>query len=79
MQDLLHIIILDCKIRRCDKNQFDTRFITYNYLRLYKYDGVIKSNLMQDLLHIIILDCKIRRCDKNQFDTRFITYNYLRL
>ena len=35
MPDLLHIIILDCKIRRCDKNQFDARFTTYNYLRLY--------------------------------------------
>ena len=30
MQDLLHTIILDCKIWRCDKNQFDARFITYN-------------------------------------------------
>ena len=34
MLDLLHIINLDCKIRRRDKNQFDARFITYNYLRL---------------------------------------------
>ena len=35
MQDLLHIIIFDCKLWRCDKSQFDARFITYNYLRLY--------------------------------------------
>ena len=33
MQELLHIIILDCKYE-CDKNRFDARFITYNYLRL---------------------------------------------
>ena len=78
MQDLLHMIILDCKIWRRDKNQFDVRFITYNYLTV-KYDDVTKINLMQDLLHIIILDCIIWRCDENQFDARFITYNYLRL
>ena len=30
MHDLLHIIILDCNIWRCDKNQFDARFISYN-------------------------------------------------
>ena len=34
MQNLLHIIILDCKIWRCDKTKFDARFTTYNYLRL---------------------------------------------
>ena len=78
MQDLLHIIILDCKIWRRDKKKFDARFITYNYLTV-KYDDVTKINLMQDLLHIIILDCKIWRCDKNKFDARFTTYNYLRL
>ena len=34
MLDLLHIINLDGKVLRCDKNQFVARFIEYNYRRL---------------------------------------------
>ena len=34
MLDLLHIINLDGKVLRCDKNQFVARFIAYNYRRL---------------------------------------------
>ena len=78
MEDLLHIIILDCIIWRCDENQFDADLLHIINLDV-KCDDVTKINLMQNLLHIIIGDCKIWRCDKNQFDARFITYNYLRL